>query len=170
MHSETSVRLISRRIGGSLLAVAALAAAVPVTAMPPPLRLPVVVISEDPEAQALAEAFMTYLREHGYFARESPSLERTALWPCLRGKADQEACIRQQRGWKPSGAAVVVIASGQGGRTWRCIGVGAKPARPDVQAVEVDVEAGFFGTAEARRKARSVAAQCLTAAGSESGW
>jgi hypothetical protein len=170
MHSGNSRRIISRRIAGQLLGAAALATAAPATAIPPPLRLPVVVVSEDPEAQALAEAFMTYLKERGYFARESPSLERTALWPCLRGKADPEACIRQQGGWKPSGAAVVVIVSGPGARTWRCIGVGAKPARPDVQAAEVDVEAGLFGAEEARRKVRSVAAQCVTAAGSESGW
>ena len=152
------------------MAVAALAAAAPVSAMPPPLRLPIVVVSEDPEAQALGEAFMTYLREHGHFAREGAVLERTSLWPCLRGKADQEACIRNLPGWKAHGAAVVVIVSGPKAGTWRCIGVAAKAARPQAQFVEVDMEAGLFGAAEARRKARGAAAQCVTAAGSESGW
>jgi hypothetical protein len=170
MDPGSSGRIISPGIGRALLGLAALAAAAPVAAMPPPLRLPVVVVSEDAEAQALAEAFMTYLREHGYLARESPSLERTALWPCLRGKADQEACIRKQPGWKASGAAVVVIVSGPDARTWRCIGVGAKPASPTGQLVQVDVKDGLFGSAEARRKARNTAAQCVTAAGSESGW
>lgn len=152
------------------MAFAALAAAAHVSAMPPPLRLPVLVVAEDPEAQALGEAFMTYLREHGHFARESPVLERTSLWPCLRGKVDREACIRNQPGWKPAGAAVVVIVSGPKAGTWKCIGIAAKPARPQAQAVQVDIEAGLFGAADARRQARSAAAQCVTAAGSESGW
>jgi hypothetical protein len=168
MDPASSGRIISRarRLPGFV----ALAIASPLIAMPPPLRLPVVVVSQDSEAQARAEAFMAYLRERGYFARESPILERTSLWPCLRAKADLEARIRKQPGWKASGAAVVVIVSGADARTWRCIGVGAKPASPAAQLAQVDVEAGLFGAAEARQKARSAAAQCVTAAGSESGW
>ncbi len=170
MDGRNSRRIGLRRLAGRLLGFAALAAAAPAAATPPPLRLPVVAVSEDPEAQALAEAFIALLREQGYFARESPALERTALWPCLRGKGDQEACIRQQPGWKASGAAVVVIVSGAEARTWRCIGVGRKAARPAVQVAQVDLRSGLFGGAEERHQARAAAAQCIIAAGSESGW
>jgi hypothetical protein len=162
--------MILRRFAGLFLVGPAVVLAAPAAATPPPVRLPVIVVSADPEAGAVAEAYIAYLSEKGFFSRQSPAGPRQALRACIRQAKDQEDCVRNAAEWKPGGAAVVVLVSGQATQAWRCIGVAAKPANAAAQAVAIDVRDGLFGPAEARTRAGRAATGCLIAAGSESGW
>jgi hypothetical protein len=139
--------------------------------MPPPVSMPVIVIAQDAEAQAGGEAFLTLLREHGWFANSAIGIEREALQSCVRQKTDQAACVRSAEGWKrPGRASVIVLASGTPVQNWTCIGIAAAAAAPDRQTIVVDLRDAMFGTPKQRLELRNRAAACIMGAGSESGW
>ena len=148
----------------------AIAAAAPAVGTPPPIGVPVLILSLEPEAQAVGEAYMAYLSAKGLFSRMPLAAPQGELWACLQQKTSQASCIRKAAGWKPKGAAVVVLVSGESRQKWQCIGVASKPARHKAQTISVDVEAGLFGSEAKRVENRRHAAQCVISAGSESGW
>lgn len=142
----------------------------PASSTPPPLALPIVVISDDQAAQAIGEAFVTILHERGWFARSANPPQRAQFYECTRHRGEPEGCIRGSATWKGKGAAVVVLVSGSPEQDWKCIGVAATPKFPDRQAVRIQVQQGIFGTAEQQRLERDKAGECIIAAGAESGW
>jgi hypothetical protein len=144
--------------------------AAPAVATPPPVRIAVVVVSADPEAKALGEAYVAYLSEKGLFSRATLAAPTHELWGCVREKKEQAGCARRAADWKSGGAAVVLFVSGQRHQAWECVGVGGKPARPADQTVSIDVRSGLFGREADRIRLRRLAAACVIAAGSESGW
>ena len=150
------------------LALLVVPAAAP--SMPPPLGLPTVVLAADEHDRELGEAFITVLRERGYFAAEAKPLQRSLIQQCAKEPAKAAACVRGASGWKPGGAAVVVIASGASTQTWTCVGIASAAKFPDRQQVELELKLGLFGTAEQRKSVRDRASRCITAAGAESGW
>jgi len=155
--------------------LAGLAVLIPPTSaaalLPPPPAVPVTVIAHESEDQAAGEAFLTLLREHGWFANAASSIEREAFRNCMTGKGKQAACIRKAGGWKKNGrAAVVVLASGTPVQNWTCIGVAAAASAPDRQTVSIDLREAMFGTPKQRLELRNQASACIMAAASESGW
>lgn len=142
----------------------------PASSMPPPLALPIVVISDDEAAQAIGEAFVTVLHERGWFVRSANPPQRAQFYECMRKTGEPEGCIRGSATWKGKGAAVVVLVSGSPEQDWKCIGVAATPRFPDRQAVRIQVQQGIFGTAEQQRQEQYQAGECIIAAVAESGW
>lgn len=160
----------NRRLRGFLSFGAAFLAPAPAVATPPPVTIPVAVVSSDPEARALGEAYIAYLSEKGLFSRATLAAPSHELWGCPRRETGQADCVRAARDWRPKGAAVVVLVSGKRRQTWECIGVAGKPARPAEQSVSLDLQVALFGPEAARIRLRRLAAACVIAAGSESGW
>lgn len=142
----------------------------PASSTPPPIALPIVVISDDEATQAIGEAFVTILHERGWFARSANPPQRAQFYECMRQRSEPEACIRGLVTWKGKGAAVVVLVSGSPEQDWKCIGVAATPKFPDRQAVRIQVKHGIFGTADQQLQEREQAGKCIIAAGAESGW
>jgi hypothetical protein len=139
--------------------------------MPPPVSVPVIVIANDPEAQAVGEAFVTLLREHGWFGTAPSRIGRAPFVRCLARKDEQAACVRKSEDWKKDGqAAVIILAHGIPVQTWTCVGVAAAAAQPERQSITIDLRKAIFGPAEERLELRNKAAGCIMAAGSESGW
>lgn len=154
-------------IAGSIALCAPLASAAAL--MPPAIPMPVVVVADDPEAQAGGEALVTVLRELGWFA-DAPAIDRAALQDCLQSKDNRETCIRKLDGWKSGDAAVVVLAEGTPLQSWSCIGVASTAKSPGKQAVSIDLREALFGDPAKRFEIRNKASSCIMAAGSESGW
>ncbi len=139
-------------------------------AMPPPVGVSVVVLSEDAEAQSIGEAFVTILHERGGFHRPAHPIPRTDFWECIRKRDGAEACVRQSSHWKNNGAAVVVLVTGTMEQQWKCIGVAAAPKFAEAQSIQIDIKEGMFGSTQEQVAARNKAGSCIMAAGSESGW
>jgi hypothetical protein len=156
--------------GKTWLALPALFWAAGAVAMPPPLSLPITIISDDREAEAVGEAFLAILHKHGLLDRESYDPPLGQLWNCMKLKDDQQECIRHSTDWKTQKAAVVVLATGKAEQDWTCIGVASAPTDLQRQTVRIHVQQGIFGTAEQRKLAMDLAGQCIVAAGAESGW
>jgi len=154
----------------SWLALPLLFWATSAVATPPPLSLPITVVSDDPEAEAVGEAFLAILHKYGLLDRESFDPPLGQLWNCVKLKDDRQECIRHSDDWKTEKAAVVVLATGRAEQEWTCVGVAAAPTDPARQAIRIHVQQGIFGTAEQRKLAMDLAGRCIVAAGAESGW
>ena len=123
----------------------------PAAAMPPPVPVPVTVIAEDPEAQAVGEAFLTLLRERGWLGDAAAKVAREPLQGCVRRPTNQAACVREVQEWKKDGQpGVVIVADGNPVQHWTCIGVAKVAATPSAQAVRIDLRKAMFGLAKQR--------------------
>ena len=146
---------------------------------PPPLGVKVLLASSphlDAETRGQHAAFLQTLSaggpSGGWFNLLPTGLDPDAYEHCTISAQDPRTCVsRLLTANHATGATVVVLAFGEGGRArWMCVGTGAGPTSQDRQLVQFDLGAGLDAASPHRMKARAAAAGCITGAGAESGW
>ena len=171
-----------KRVASVALGLAILAA--PVSALPPPLDISVLVLARDgamPHQIAASQAIvqdMDYYRSSigGWLRLAPPALTDAELVGCEAADVERESCLRAILAEAPrTGRAVptVVLVSPGPGETvlWRCVGMGAQPGNPERQAVSLDLDRlGSDRTREERRAEQNKADNCVLSAAAESGW
>lgn len=142
-----------------------MAAAIAAMAAPPPVGVPIALVSADEDARMLGEVYVGLLRQRGYFAERPLPIGQAELRACK-----DAACLRGLAAGKETMVAVLVTPVTAESHRWQCVGVAESPKFAHRQDVTIDMRLGLFGTPEQKLAARSAAAGCIMAAGAESGW
>ena len=165
---------ISLRLRGpATLALGLLLAVVPVAAaasIPPSLAL--LVVSDDPHAEALSLAYVEYLIANENFLDADSTLPRWQIADCLKRAGDLVSCVAAQIAAKPidkRAPPVVVVVQPIDGDVyrWRCVGADPTRQGKTAKSVSIDLQKALFGTREARIAQRTAAMGCLFGAGAE---
>ena len=163
-----------------LMAALALAGALAAPALAfIPVGVRLVVVSDDPHAQAVSRAYAEYLVEGRNFliaegVQGAPTIYPAELAKCVARGEQAAACARaaipphELNKEYPPVALLATHVSGSLYR-WRCVGAAGEDYWPERQTVTIDLSEAMFGTPEQRAGWRDKAVACIFAAGTESG-
>jgi hypothetical protein len=150
----------------ALTAVLAAALAAPtggVASIPPSYRI--VVVSDDVQARARADALVQYMSAQEAFLRAEPTVWRHTFEPCLTATTPWENCVPAklplQAHWQdPPHVVIRAEAESREVLTLTCIRAGTEAAGPPRRG-RVDALTAIFGEGEARTAALRAAMDCI---------
>ena len=159
------------------LALAAALAAPALAFIPVGVRL--VVVSDDPHAQAVSRAYAEYLVQGRNFliaegVQGAPIIYPADLTKCAAKGEEAAVCARaaipahELNKEYPPVALLATHVSGSRYR-WRCVGAAEEDYWPERQTLTIDLGQAMFGTPEQRADWRDRAVACIFAAGTEAG-
>ena len=157
--------------------VAMLAVAVPAQgSIPVAVRL--IVVSGDPHSQALNRAYAEYLAAGDNFLIAQPTGDAPVIYPdklatCVSQADDVGACARAEvpvhetnKQYPPVALLATQVSASV--YQWRCVGPADQDYWAERQTVTIDLSEAMFGTPAQRADWRTVAVNCIFAAGTES--
>lgn len=137
--------------------------------IPPALSL--LVLSDEPHAEALSRAYVEFLSTGGNFLVAGPPVPRRAAAQCLGKAGDVVSCVAQKVAAGPidrrAPPVVVVVRPEKGGVFWLCVGSDPKKIGKTSKRVSIDLQAALFGTPPSRAAQRTIALGCLFGAAAE---
>ena len=151
----------------------------PVSALPPPPEVAVVLVAPpggdlEADSRLMLESLDYDASGDGWYRAVPAPIEAAAFAHCLTDESGAEACARavldgvaQDR----PPIVVVMVAPGPGFTLgWRCVGIGETPASPERQNVSMDTMLWRAASPNAWDRDRPTAVGCVLAAAAESGW